>query len=217
MKKFFKFTILSILFLFTAPFGYSSKLIYKTTKSSLLYDIFAQFFALVPGIIGTFVRASFYKQTLKKSYLDLDIGFCSFFSKIETEVGRGVLITGHTQIGFAHIGDYAVIANYVSILSGRYQHNFTDPTKKITDEINDIYNCISIGAHSFIGDNSTVMASIGDHTIVGAASNVIKPLPPYTVAVGNPAKIVKHRIRNQQSPLYKKKRTVQNSDINSNI
>ncbi len=161
----------------------------------MLYYFFAQFTALIPGILGTFVRASFYKQTLKKSYLDLDIGFCSYFSKIETEVGKAVLITGHTQIGMVVIGDYTVIANYVSILSGRYQHNFTDPTKKITDEVNDIYNCIYIGSNVFIGDNSTVMADIGDNTIVGAANNVIKPLPPYAVAVGNPAKIVKQRTK----------------------
>ncbi len=193
MKSIFKKIILFTIFLLISPFGYSSKLLYLCFKSTILYNFFAQFFALIPGILGTLVRSSFYKQTLKSSYLDLDIGFCSFFSKIDTEVGKSVLITGHTQIGLAKIGDYTVIANYVSILSGRYQHNFTDPDKKITDEVNDIHNCIQIGSHSFIGDNATVMADIGHHTIVGAASNVIKPLPPYVVAVGNPAKIVKKR------------------------
>ncbi len=198
MKKFIKNIFVSVIFLLTAPAGYSSKCLYVIFKSTILYVFFAQFFALFPGILGTFVRASFYKQTLKKSYLDLDIGFCSFFSKIESEVGKSVLITGHTQIGLVKIGGYTVIANYVSILSGRYQHNFTDPTKKITDEVNDTYNCVHIGSNVFIGDNSTVMADIGDNTIVGAASNVIKPLPPFIVAVGNPAKIVKKRLEKQE-------------------
>ena len=197
MKKIIKYFIISIFFILIAPFGYLSKLVYILTKSSFLYDIFAQTFALFPGLIGTYVRAVFYKQTLKKSYLDLDIGFCSFFSKIESEVGKAVLITGHTQIGYVKIGDYAVIANYVSILSGRYQHNFTDPSKNITDEVDDTFNCVTIGSNSFIGDNSTVMANIGENTIVGAASNVIKPLPSYVVAVGNPAKIVKKRASKQ--------------------
>ncbi len=83
--------------------------------------------------------------------------------------------------------------NYLSNLANLFLR-----TNQITDEINDTYNCITIGAHSFIGDNSTVMANVGDHTIVGAASNVIKPLPPYSVAVGNPAKIVKQRISKRQ-------------------
>ncbi len=201
MKKIIKNIIISIIFFLTAPIGYTSKILYLFFQSTILYVFFAQFFALVPGILGTFVRASFYKQTLKKSYLDLDIGFCSFFSKIETEVGKSVLITGHSQIGLVNIGDYTVIANYVSILSGRYQHNFTDPTKKITDEVNDTYNCIHIGSNVFIGDNSTIMANIGNNTIVGAASNVIKPLPPYIVAVGNPAQIVKQRIKEPNQPV----------------
>jgi acetyltransferase-like isoleucine patch superfamily enzyme len=34
---------------------------------------------------------------------------------------------------------------------------------------------------------------IGDGSVVGAGSVVVKPISPYSVAVGNPAKIIKER------------------------
>jgi acetyltransferase-like isoleucine patch superfamily enzyme len=158
----------------------------------MLFDFCAQSFCLIPGVPGKIIRACFYKQTLKKSYLDLDIGFGSLVSKIETSIGKNVLITGHTTIGLTEIGDRAVIANYVSILSGRYQHNFTDLKDDIlTDK--DCFAKIIIGPDSFIGEHSTVMANVGSHTIVGAGSVVVKPIPDYVVAVGNPARVVKER------------------------
>ena len=34
---------------------------------------------------------------------------------------------------------------------------------------------------------------IGDGSIVGAGSTVVKPIPPYSIAVGCPAKVIKSR------------------------
>ena len=121
--KLIKWTVIGIVFICVFPFGGLAWLFQKVLNSSLVYDICCQAFSLVPGLPGQLVRACYYKQTLTQSYLDLDIGFGSLVSKADTRIGRGVLITGHTTIGKADIGDYAVIANYVSILSGRYQHN----------------------------------------------------------------------------------------------
>ena len=64
-----------------------------------------------PGFIGTAVRACYYKQTLACSYMDLNMGFGSFVSKIGTKIGRGVFINGRNIIGLADIGDGTVIAN----------------------------------------------------------------------------------------------------------
>ncbi len=192
MKKLLKGFIIAIFYIIVLPAGLLSRLIYNLFHSAKFYDLFTEVMAVTPGFIGTYCRACFYKQTLDKSSLDLDIGFGSIFSKIETRVGRGVLITGHTTIGLADIGDYAVIANYVSILSGRYHHNFQDVGKKILNG-QDTFLRISIGANSFVGDNSTVMADIGKNSIVGAGSVVVKPVPDNVVVVGNPARVVKER------------------------
>ena len=34
---------------------------------------------------------------------------------------------------------------------------------------------------------------IGDGSVIGAASTVVKPIPPYSIAVGTPAKVINSR------------------------
>lgn len=52
---------------------------------------------------------------------------------------------------------------------------------------------VHIGKGVMVGMESTIMpgVTIGDGVIIGAGSVVTKDIPPYTIAVGNPAKVVK--------------------------
>ncbi len=52
-----------------------------------------------------------------------------------------------------------------------------------------------IGSDVWIGDNVTVLdgLTIGHGAIIGTCAVVAKSVPPYAVAVGNPAKVVKYR------------------------
>lgn len=58
--------------------------------------------------------------------------------------------------------------------------------------INDQINDIIIEEDVWIGSNVTIMGdvTVGRGCLVGACSLVTKPLPPYAVAVGSPAKII---------------------------
>lgn len=58
---------------------------------------------------------------------------------------------------------------------------------------------IHIKKGAWIGAGATVLPgiSIGKHAIVGAASVVTKDIPDYTVAVGNPAKVIKTLDKNK--------------------
>ena len=96
------------------------------------------------------------------------------------------------MIGRAHIGDRAVIANYVSVLSGRYQHNFQDISKDVLSN-EDRFDFVNIGHDAFVGEHCTVMANVGHHSIIGAGSVVVKDIPEMVVAIGAPAKPVKTR------------------------
>lgn len=53
----------------------------------------------------------------------------------------------------------------------------------------------TIGNDVFIGANVTVLdgVTIGDGAVIGAGAVVTKDIPPYAVAVGVPAKVVKYR------------------------
>jgi virginiamycin A acetyltransferase len=52
-----------------------------------------------------------------------------------------------------------------------------------------------VGNDVWIGQNVTVMPGvhIGDGAIIGANSVVAKDIPPYSVAVGNPCRVVRKR------------------------
>ncbi len=113
-------------------------------------------------------------------------------SKHKIKIGKNFGIGVYTLIGYAHIGDKVAIGNKVSILSGGRQHNFDDPEVGILEK-DGVYSFVTIGDNVFIGENSVVMANIGEKSIIGAGSVVVKDIPPYSVAVGNPAKVIKKR------------------------
>lgn len=58
----------------------------------------------------------------------------------------------------------------------------------------------TIGNDVFIGANVTVLdgVTIGDGAVIGAGAVVVKDIPPYAVAVGVPAKVVKYRFSEEK-------------------
>lgn len=56
-----------------------------------------------------------------------------------------------------------------------------------------------IGNDVFIGANVTIVdgVKIGDGAVIGAGAVVVKDIPPYAVAVGIPAKVIKYRFDEQ--------------------
>lgn len=66
----------------------------------------------------------------------------------------------------------------------------------------------TIGNDVFIGANVTVLdgVSIADGAVIGAGAIVVDDIPPYAVAVGVPAKVVKYRFsKNQIDSLLERK------------
>ena len=58
---------------------------------------------------------------------------------------------------------------------------------------------IVIGNAVWIADNVTILAGaqIGDGAVIGAGAIVTKNIPPYAIAVGNPARVIKKRFSEQ--------------------
>lgn len=87
-----------------------------------------------------------------------------------------------------------LIGSNVHILSGKYAHDFsTSDTpirlQKISRRI------VGIGENSWIGNGAIIMANVGRECVVGAGSIVTKDIPDNSVAVGNPARVIKERIK----------------------
>ena len=106
-----------------------------------------------------------------------------------TFVGDYVIIYGH---GGVTIGSNTLIAMHTCIVSSN--HTVPDKNTLIRSQ-GDILMPVKIGNDVWIGAGVKVLGgvTIGDGCVVGAGSVVTKDLPPYSVAIGVPAKIVSYR------------------------
>ena len=104
-------------------------------------------------------------------------------------LGPYVTIYGH---GGVEIGDQTLVSMHTTILSS----NHTVPGREKTIRAQpDILLPTKIGRDVWIGANAVVVGgvTIGDGCVIGAGAVVTKDLPPYSVAMGVPAKIVRSR------------------------
>ncbi|SEG20588.1 acyltransferase [Parabacteroides chinchillae] len=113
-------------------------------------------------------------------------------------IGKNTLIgLRNTIIGPVNIGNDVILGQNI-VLSG-LNHNYQDiktPIRKQGVTVAPIY----IGDGSWIGANSIITAGvhIGKHTVIGGGSVVTESVPDYSIAVGNPAKVIKHYDTNKQ-------------------
>jgi acetyltransferase-like isoleucine patch superfamily enzyme len=118
------------------------------------------------------------------------------FSTVNNGVGsvnigdRTIIGLGNTIIGPVTIGNDVMFAQnvVVSAMNHGYEDVNIPPSKQ-----KDIIKLISIEDEVWIGANCviTIGVTIGKHSIIGAGSVVTKDVPPYSIAVGNPAKVIK--------------------------
>ena len=118
------------------------------------------------------------------------------FSTIANAVG-GIIIGDRTRIGLGNtvigpvlIGNDVNLAQNI-VLSG-LNHNYKDISQTIKAQ-GVSTSTICIEDDVWIGANSAVLAGvvIGRHSVIGAGSVVTRDIPPYSVALGNPAKVIR--------------------------
>ena len=104
-------------------------------------------------------------------------------------IGTGTTLFGHMGI---EIGVDCLLAQNISLTP--YSHIFDDPDSIIYSQGGHCKK-VTIGRDVYIGMRAAVMYSgdIGEGSVIGAGSVVVKPIPPYSVAVGCPAKVIKER------------------------
>ncbi len=129
------------------------------------------------------------------------------------QTGHHFLIREHSTIGDhslvgtqVTIDDHCTIGNHVSIQTGVYiptnsvieDHVFLGPRSVLT---NDKYmgrgDVKLLGCHikkgARIGANAVILPGVvvGEDAVVGSGSVVTRDVPPHSVVVGNPAKVIK--------------------------
>ena len=146
------------------------------------------------------------------SFKDLDLPQGTYIDQ------RGLIITGKENF---NIGKHVYIGPSATILCNYTKVNIHDkvvigPNLTIVENDHEFHkigsyiidsglknkkeNEITICSDVWIGANVTILrgVTIGKGSIIGACSNVTKSIPPYSIAVGNPAKVIKKRFTDNE-------------------
>ena len=116
--------------------------------------------------------------------------YCEYGSNIS--LGKGVFMNFNCSIydeGEVVIDDKALFAPGVCIYTSTYP---TDP--KLREANKQYTKPVKIGKYVWLGGNVVVCpgVTIGDNSIIGAGSVVTTDIPANVIAVGNPARVIKH-------------------------
>ena len=127
--------------------------------------------------------------------------YCDYGHNIE--VGKNTFINYNCTIidvGKVVIGDYCQIAPNVSIYTAGHP---VHPAARNTAYEYGID--ITIGNNVWIGGNSVIMPGIhiGDNVVIGAGSIVTKDIPAWTVAAGNPCRVIRKITEDDRYTYYK--------------
>jgi galactoside O-acetyltransferase len=128
-------------------------------------------------------------------YVRLVLGDLGLFPETKLILGNQVIINVGSYIsgeGSLVIEDEVLIGAQVRILSAGHEIH-AGASSIARNPIT--HGPIHIGRGAWIGAGSTILqgVTIGEGGVIGAGSVVTKDVPPYAVAVGNPARIKHYR------------------------
>ncbi len=129
-------------------------------------------------------------------------------------IGRGtilsckngdIVVDDHANIGFnceifsgsrVRLGKHTLVAAYTYLVGGDHTHDRTDVPVLYQDRVArgiEVDDNVWLGAHVVIADGVTV----GRDAIVGAGAVVRDRIPPFAIAAGVPAQVIRDRRRNR--------------------
>lgn len=115
---------------------------------------------------------------------------CELAEGAEVTIGAGCTFTGMTLIQCStsiHIGIAALLGQGTMIADGA--HRFRDPDVPFLEQGYD-FRPIRIGDGAVVHTSCTVTNDIGERAVIGSHSVITKPIPPYCLAVGAPARVI---------------------------
>lgn len=148
------------------------------------------------GIIGKisagirrFLCKSIFAKTSKNFNVGKGVDFCYLGHLLRLDnhanLGNYLKIKGNGGVRF---GRHIMMGDDVTIITQDHKYLAEGYDGYVKGEV-------IIGDYTWIGDRTIILkgVEIGEHSIIGAGSVVTKDVPHHSIAVGNPARVIKTR------------------------
>lgn len=117
---------------------------------------------------------------------------CEIRNDGRVEIGAGSVFTANALIQCSTsitIGTRCGFGQSTLIVDG--YHRYRDPNLHWADQGYD-FRPITIGAGVGVSDKCTIQADIGERAMIATGSVVNRPIPPFCLAIGSPARVVRY-------------------------
>lgn len=161
-------------------------------RSETLFRTASEALSTVPYAVGVVLRAEFYRRALRSCGRNLVVEFGAVFVYPDVSVGENVLIGRFSIMHHCDIGDYALIGERCTFLSGSRQHRFDRLDVPMALQGGQRRR-ITVGRDCWIGSHAVVMDDVGDGSVVAAAGVVTAPVAAGSIVAGNPARLLRRR------------------------
>lgn len=151
------------------------------------------------------------RPALRNCKIDKTAKVCSGSNCISVKMGRYSYMGKNNSVTNTTIGSFCSIASYCAIGGGDHKMDMisTSPIfiggknvfgKNFGHYIPRMHKHVHIGHDVWIGENVFINdgLTIGNGAVIGAHSVVTHDIPPYAVAVGVPAKVIKYRFSSEE-------------------
>jgi acetyltransferase-like isoleucine patch superfamily enzyme len=106
-----------------------------------------------------------------------------------TFLNLGVMVAA---VELVEIGDHCMFANGCFVTDGN--HRFDDPSRPVTWQGFSSKGPTRVGDNVWCGANVVITSgvTVGERCVIGANSVVTEDIPPYSIAAGAPARVLKN-------------------------
>lgn len=172
--------------------------------------LFANFFLRIYNKVLRY-RAIMQRSQFASCGENVRVGVNCDFIPSHIHIGNNVSIGSHASflasISHIYIDDYVIFGPHVTIRGGDHRIDVIGKhiaeigeDEKLSENDADVH----IEGGSWIGCNVTILkgCTIGRGAVVAAGSVVTKNIPPYSIAAGIPARVIKYRFSPAEIELH---------------